>query len=365
MAIISFVHTDFLRLASPIVGLTDCPAWLQKRTADAVRHAARQVFETAISRNAAFVLIAGEISSSAADHHSVAEWWREQTADLKRRGIRTVARTGTTELTAELAGLCDVALRDDQVLEVSRDARGAVQLRATNIPGSSAALTVSIGHQDISRTRGLCYQAIPGTRRDDAVARLSAPNLCRATAGAVQALGPQEQLEGGCIVAEADLAANVIQTEVVSTDVIRFTQEELRAGQVSSPSELVRRIVGAASARPPKNSRTEVVDWIISADVQLRFEEVGQLTSAALLNSLRSELHGGHQGTWPRTVKFSEDSTIRIVNSSGRLLSEFAAASAADSIALRSQVSPDTNAFVTQPATAPVLTGLELLRRVS
>lgn len=65
MSVIRFVHTDSLRLGSPVsLGLSDCPEWLRKVAGSAVRTAVTNVFEAAIAGRCHLLLIAGRLTES-------------------------------------------------------------------------------------------------------------------------------------------------------------------------------------------------------------------------------------------------------------------------------------------------------------
>ena len=83
MSVIRFLHTDALRLGSPVAGLSECPDWLRKTAASAVRTAVTNVIEAAIAGRCQFLFIAGRLTESEQDLELAVAWLMTQTSSLR------------------------------------------------------------------------------------------------------------------------------------------------------------------------------------------------------------------------------------------------------------------------------------------
>ncbi len=322
MTAIKFIHTDYFRLASPIQGLANCPAWLQKLAADSVRQATRNVIDTAIAENVDFLFIAGSVSESLEDQASVGQWLAEQFALLRQRGIRIVAHAETPHQATLLQSICDVVLQR-QCLSVGFDHSDELQFHVGTSNTTADQLLISIG--DLQRqAAALHYTAEPSLSPCSDQDQVSHNGQMAVSAGAVQALSSSEAWKCGCVVVDADLAARTIHTSFVETDVIRFSTEELKVGGLSSAHDLVSEILDASSSLQNR-TRTWVVDWVVSADLVADARQVNELSGDVLLSTIRHQLHGGHYGVWPRKISFSRDSKLTSINGADFALTEYAA----------------------------------------
>ncbi len=90
MSVIRFLHTDSLRLGSPVAGLSESPDWLRKVAGCAVRTAVTNVIEAAVAGRCHLLLIAGRLTESSQDLDLAVTWLKGQTQVLKEHGIRLV-----------------------------------------------------------------------------------------------------------------------------------------------------------------------------------------------------------------------------------------------------------------------------------
>lgn len=313
MSLIRFVHTDFLRLATAVTGLADTPGWLREQAAGCIRTAVRNVADTAINHNADFLLVAGSLTESTADLPLAVMWFQQVTHRLRQAGVQVVVRASTAQEAALLAPVCDLVLGPDELLFASRRPSHDVHLRVCeNHRSSSEELTVSIG-RELSPPEGrTVYNASPATQ-------VSAESDCHGvvgylslSAGAVQAVDPQERFEYGCVVVEADTDTRLLKSEFVPTDVIRFAVEELTLNTAMTVESLASALVGASDSLDRSSPRTLILDWVVDAELTADLQDVGQFDEFALLHRVRSAVQSGHRGVWPRRLSFQRSATLRV-----------------------------------------------------
>lgn len=315
MSTIRFIHTDYLRLARPLQGITSAPGWLQEALIDATRRATRQTIETAISENADFLLIAGGPTDHLEDLEIVCAWLDEQFAVAARSGIQIVAVTDNEAEAIVMRRVCDLVVDRHQYLTASKTAAGELQLSTSvNSPTNRNDLAISFDdlkadHNDLS-----ChYRVFSGSAPDVFSDKHNFRNGF-AAAGAIQSAGPDEQWNGRCVVVAAHLDSCQIQTTSVDVSSIRYVTERLSIEGRTTPGRLVEEIAMASRNLQRSHSETVIVDWVITAPLECRSgHDARSLEQSQLLATLRTDLHSGHQGVWPRSVRFSEQSSVDVV----------------------------------------------------
>ena len=82
-----FLHAADLHLDQPVIGLTDCPEHLLDAVLDAPRLAAERLFRTALTEKVDFVVLSGDVLSTAATGPWGPVFLIEQFEKLRREGI--------------------------------------------------------------------------------------------------------------------------------------------------------------------------------------------------------------------------------------------------------------------------------------
>ncbi|MEQ9409585.1 MAG: hypothetical protein RIK87_17755 [Fuerstiella sp.] len=324
MSTLRFVHAEHFRLGTPLNGLADSPGWLQRLATDSVRQAVRNVVETAVTRKAHFLLIAGRITDTEEDQDAVVRWLDEQFESLRVKGIPVVVTADGSHRTPGLERIADVVLQTNQVLAVELSADQQVRLTAVSSGYSGdAELIVAVGESRSHTQHRLTYHARPAIRPEENRSRHSGDGHLSLSAGAVQAVSPAEQWEAGCVLVEADTKAREIQTTLVPTDVIRFATERVTLAGTVTPDDLILEIVRASQVFDEQQPRTLAVDLVLRADVAAESGQIEQLSEPALLAELRDRLHRGHKGVWPRSVSFSSDSSLLLAADQGAAVDEY------------------------------------------
>ncbi len=90
MSVVRFLHTDALRLGSPVAGLAESPDWLRKVAASAVRTSVTNVVEAAIAGRCQLLVISGRLTELDQDLDLAVTWLAAQTTLLKEHGVRLV-----------------------------------------------------------------------------------------------------------------------------------------------------------------------------------------------------------------------------------------------------------------------------------
>lgn len=317
MSTIRFIHTDYLRLARPLQGIASAPGWLQEALIDATRRATRQTIETAISENASFLLIAGSPTDNIEDLEIACSWLNEQFAVASRAGIQIVAVADHDAEATALRKVCDVVVDRHHYLIADRTASGEVRLSTSvNSPVNRNDLAISFDdlradHQDLA-----ChYHVLSGAAPDVRAQHHHSRSGFAAAAGAIQSAGPDEQWNGRCVVVAAEMDSHKIKTTSIDVSSIRYLTEQLTIVGRTTPGRLVEEIAMASRNLQRGPTETLLVDWVITTTLECRSGHDAQnLEQTELLASLRMDLHSGHQGVWPRSVRFSDQSSVDVVN---------------------------------------------------
>jgi hypothetical protein len=325
MATVRFVHSDYLRLDTPVGGLAGSPDWLRRLATGSVRQAVKNLVQTTIAQRADFLLIAGSVAESDEDIEAISRWLADQFEPLQRRGIKIVVAANSHTSAAALRNVCDVIVRPGGIIGVQHEHGGGIGLQsvaATTAPDTS--FTIAIGND-----RGCCppnrivYQAAPSTSRTANLDRLTTDGCLQLAAGPVQSVSPQESADCGCILVEVDLSTREMQSSFLATDVIRFATEELMLPEVSTVDELIAEISRTSRSLDRRSTQTVIVDWLLQTQVTTDLQGVADLSEANLLTRLRQFLHGGHRGFWPRSIRFSEDSVLRVTAPRGVAVEQY------------------------------------------
>lgn len=324
MSTIRFIHTDYLRLARPLQGIASAPGWLQEALIDATRRATRQTIETAITENAAFLLIAGSPTDNLEDLEIACSWLDEQFAVASRAGIQIVAVADNETEAIALRRVCDVVVDRHHYLMADETASGEVRLTTSvNSPVNRNNLAISFDdlradHQDLA-----ChYHVLSGAAPEIRGQHHRSGNGFAAAAGAIQSAGADEQWNGRCVVVTAHMDSRQIQTSSVDVSSIRYVTERLTINGRTNAGRLVEEIAMASRNLQRSQTETLLVDWVITTALECHTgHEARSVEQSELLSALRNDLHSGHQGVWPRSIRFSEQSSVNVVNQNSESVS--------------------------------------------
>ncbi|MFO1001726.1 MAG: hypothetical protein U0936_15425 [Planctomycetaceae bacterium] len=144
MSTIRFLHTDHLRLASPVAGLSESPDWLRKVASSAVRTAVVNVIEAAIAGRCQFLVVAGRLTESEQDLDLALAWLMSQAASLRDHGVRLVLAGYPVSEHSALRCLDAILLSPGQRLDVWNSASGSTEwtVSSRQVPARSGALGI-------------------------------------------------------------------------------------------------------------------------------------------------------------------------------------------------------------------------------
>ncbi len=318
MSVIRFLHTDSLRLGTPISGLSDSPDWLRKVAASAVRSAVTNVVEAAIAGRCQLLLIAGRLTESSQDLDLAVTWLKNQTVALREHGIRLVIAGHPESDHAALRRLDAILVAPGQRLDVWTSGSEPVECSLSSVatPARSGVLGIEVGTTSGRRPQAdLAYVAVPSvapSSTSDSVDQVASAHdrLLRISAGCPQSIGPMERGAFGCQLVEADLSRQTLTARSCVTDVIRFTQELISCRQGMAASQVSELLRERSRSIVANGRRTTVVEWVIDGHLSLSGSTTESLSEFDLLKDLRGSLHAGHSGAWPFRIRYSDNSTV-------------------------------------------------------
>lgn len=375
MSVVRILHTDSLRLGTPVAGLSDSPDWLRKVAASAVRTAVTNVIEAAVAGRCQYVLIAGRLTESDQDLELAIGWLMSHSAVLREHGIRLVLGGYNESEHPALRRLDALLLSPGQRLDIWNGPGDRLEgvVSSRNVPARPGTLGIEVATLTSARPLAdLAYVAVPSiiaaaaTNSFDGVATAHDRHL-RLSAGCPQAISPAERGIFGCQLVEADLSRQTLTARFCSTDVIRFAQElvNCRAGlQASQLCDLLRE---RSKAIGTSGRCTTVVEWVVDGHLAMSLTGDESLCELELLKDLRASLHAGHAGAWPCRIRFSDSSTVEVASHRCLVTHEFSAV-VRDRFALNERrriASQYSGIGLPLGAGSEAAVGLDVLRRVA
>jgi len=320
MTVIRFLHTDALRLGSPVAGLAHSPDWLRKVAASAVRTAVTNVIEAAVAARCHLLLIAGRLTESDQDLELAITWLKAQTGVLREHGIRLVLAGHPDADHAALRRLDAILVAPGERLDVRSNSADRIECIVTprTIAARPGSLGIEVAGQTTVRPQAdLAYVAIPAvnssamTNSIDGVASAHDRHL-RISAGCPQAVNPAERGVFGCQLVDVDLVHQTLTARFCSTDAIRFAQELVTCRPGTPASQLCDLLRERSRLLDTTGRCTIVVEWIVGGQVVLSPTANDSLDESTLLKDLRGSLHAGHSGAWPCRIRFSDNCTLDV-----------------------------------------------------
>ena len=375
MSVIRFLHTDSLRLGSPVTGLTDSPDWLRKVATSAVRTAVVNVIEAAIAGRCHLLLIAGRLTESREDLEIAITWLKSQTSVLREHGIRLVIAGHPESDHAALRRLDAILVAPGQRLDVWSAGTGQIECNVASIttPGRTGSLGIEVGTETGRRPlANMSYVAIPSltpSSMTDSIDGTATAHeqLLRISAGCPQSIGPMERGVFGCQLVAADPSRQTLTARACTTDVIRFVQELIPCRQGIAIPQLTDLLRERSRTLSTNGRRTTIVEWIIDGHLTMSGAMAESLSEFELLKDLRGSLHAGHAGAWPCRIRFSDHSTVDATHHPSLAAKEFTAV-VCDRIVkagCRDRVGESLAAGTPIGTGSEAAVGLDLLRRVA
>lgn len=368
MSKIKFIHTDYLRLATPVSGIADAPGWLQQLASHGVRQAARNVIDTAIAHEVDFVLIAGGISDSPVDLPAAVAWFSDQSARLKQHGIQVVAVANDFLESSLLKSVCDLVVTTEQSIYASKPLGHRCNLSIDQtVAGHNQDVVVCVGHQQSVVSSQLVYNAMPAIQSSANCNSTTQNGMLSVSAGAIQAVNPDETSDFGCVLVQADSELQELRSEFIVTDVMRFASEELHLSASTTVESLSAAIREASESIGKSLRQTVIVDWCVDARLVSNFSEVSRFCETEILQQLRSDVQSVHRGVWSRRLEFTAESNLQVTSPVLESIEEYIeVVSGASSRFDRNRFTPGQRMLQGESGVDPTLiSGLGLLGRVA
>ncbi len=329
MSVVRFLHTDSLRLGSPVTGLSDSPEWLRRISASAVRQSVINLVDLAIASRCQFVLVAGKVTESPEDLDPAVTWLKTQSQRLSRNGISLVIAGHNSDDFQVLSRLNTVLVASGQCLLAGTGSGLAPNLCvADEVPQRGGnLLRIDVGARG-RPSGGMSYVAVPGLQASSQLLTsggtvVAHDQYLRLTAGPLQGINPSERGPCGCIVVEADFSSQKQVARFCATDVLRFIQELVPCTPGTRLSGLLQ-ILRNRSLNLAGSRGITVAEWIVDGAFLADQEDCQSMFEADLLRDLRGSLNAGHTGAWPCRIRFSERSQLDVHGGLSLLFRELA-----------------------------------------
>ena len=325
-----FVHASDLHLEQPLRGVAVVPDHLRESFADAAYLAAKNVFDTVLAEEAAFLLLAGDVLDphragarglsllleqfDRLAERSIGVYWaggradppdRWPTAVPLPRQVHIFAQGMPEEVTHHrdgepLATILGSSYADRRNAPV-RDFRG----------GSAGRFTVAVafGHANPERLAKshVDYWALGGRH---ARSMLLAAAPAAHYPGSPQGRSPAELGPHGCTVVHVD-EDHEIRTQAVETDVLRWHNERIQLEPGATGTDLERLLYERIEELVESNSgRHLLIRWRIAADPQLAARLRRDRLAKELTDRLRSEF--GHRAPAAWTISLEAQSPAKL-----------------------------------------------------
>jgi len=315
-----FVVTADWRLGDSIVGLSDCPEWLRRAAASAVRRSVQHVVDVAVGSDCQFILVAGRIASR--DNFPVAAaWLRERAGLLNSRGIRLLISGHDADEIAQLAPLDVLAITPSCGLWVTTNGgRPEFSLRQS-AGGWRLQLGSTAGGVDAGLgCRVMGPRDVPGMSAVWTHSSAQPEGWLNVGATYPQRLSADEStIAGGCTLVTVDASTGQLQAEQRLSEVLEFhsIDESCEAG-TTIPSLLKR--LAERSRSLLRGSGVQLVDWQIGGVLRVSLWDDGAFRERDLLQALRGLLNAGHGGAWPYRLRFADGFRVELCAGSSHLL---------------------------------------------
>lgn len=317
-----FLHAADFHLETPPGGIAEIPPQLRDLFLDSIYYAAERVFETAVSEEVEFIVLAGDILDPQLTGPRGPLFLSEQFARLAARGIAVYWAGGRVDppdawpSSVKLPG--NVYLfpqgKPGEVLHHRDGApiarlEGASRVRGKAIrpnqfgpdPGGLYSIAVVHGKADPEafKARGVHYWALGGSHTRQSL--LAGP-LQAHYPGTPQGRKPSETGAHGCLLVTVD-AHQQARTTLVPCDWLRWHEERLLIEETTDRRSLENQLLDRLSALTEAAAGVQLlVSWSIAGSGVL-LEELRRGTLAAeLLDRLRAESGEGRQAAWSTSL---------------------------------------------------------------
>lgn len=314
----NFVHASDLHLERPPGGVEEVPDHLRRLFVEAPYRAAEKVFDTALTAQADFLLLVGDILDPDLAGPRGCVFLAEQCARLAQRNIQIYWAGGRSDhVDLWPAGLdlpnnvhlfprSQVAQvmheRDDEplalLLGISRGDRK--RIRPADFAGEAGspftiAVTYGLADGEGMAGRPVHYWALGGEHARRSV--LTSPSVAHYP-GTPQGRRPRESGPRGCTMVQVDDAARV-RTSFVATDVLRWQDERVLLTQHTSRDQLERQLVERVAALWGTGLGPDMlINWTVAGSASIAAKLQWGSLETDLLSRLRNEYGSRRPALW-------------------------------------------------------------------
>jgi len=318
-----FVHASDFHLEQPLSGVSEVPEHLRELFLESPYTAARQVFETALIEDAAFLILSGDILHPLYGGPRGVMFLREQFARLAEREIAVYWIGGTVDQPDQWpssftlpgnvhvfpCGRVDEYIHEHggtpvaRLLGTSRDKQRTIRAGDFHAdPSGLLTIAVAYGGADPAalQARGIDYWALGG--RHDRVTPTSTPQVIH-YCGTPQGRCPQETGVHGCTLVQVD-EKRQIRTSLIPTDAVRWLNERILVDKETTQSDLETRLRERIHSLHESAAKLYLlITWTIAGGGPLVKQlQCGRLATD-LLERLRTDYGFGSPAAWSLSIQ--------------------------------------------------------------
>ena len=388
---VRFVHTADLHLDAPFQGIGEASERVGRALAESTYEAFRRVVDTALERDADFVVIAGDVYNARDKSVRAQLRFREQVKRLAEAGIDVFVAQGNHDPAGgwsaglALPGNTHVFASDRvERFEVTRDGAPVAAVYGRSFARAAETANLAIGYRrepDDALAVGVLHANIGGDPDYDPYAPASLDDLRAAGmdywalghihkhevlardpwvvyAGSPQGLNPKETGAHGCLVVEV-ASGGGITVEHVETASIAWAQVDLDASAADDLDEVRALVTGACEALLAHEGRHVVVRLALTGRSEAHADLRRAGAIADLLEDIRAEQAGGDPWMWVDRIddRTSAALDLEAVRGGGDFAAE--AARVADELVANPDLLAALVAQIAEPVSASLPGGYE------
>jgi len=313
-----FVHAADFHLERPPFGVTEVPDHLRDLFVEAVYRAAERVFDTALSQEVDYLVLAGDLLEPRwtgprgllflaeqfrrLDERQIAVYWAGGRVDPPDAWPAAVRLPHRVHVFPQDRAQEHLHHRDGtplaRVMGVSRTRNRGVRVSEFD-PDPGGLFSIAVVHGSLEaeslRARGIDYWALGGRHARHTL--FNSPHVGHYP-GSPQGRHPEECGPHGCTLVQVD-AERAVRTTLVPTDVMRWQSERIAVDE-TTPRETLETLLHERMQRLVETAPGVdlLVSWTIVGDGRLVAELREGPLAARMLQMLRSEYGFGPPAAW-------------------------------------------------------------------
>jgi hypothetical protein len=340
--LVRFLHASDFHLEAAPHGITELPAALTDALLEAPYHAAQRVFDAAVSEHVDFVILSGDILDvhqagprgmaflveqfERLEGHGMATYWAAGKVDEPQEWPAAVKLPASVQVFPTFKTEEVSHFRGDRALAnlVGRSFAGTMTIQPADFGGDSGGLPsigITYGRADVERlaARPIDYWALGGRhdRQSLSVRRLGGEEAAEWHAaglihypGSPQGRGFDESGPHGCTLVHIS-DERTVRTQFLTTDLVRFHDEQLTIEKEESRSDVKRRVAERMKLLASQSGqRPLIVQWTLHGGERLGTPYQKRQWCGDLLDWLRSEFGREDTPAWSLAVRIDDASML-------------------------------------------------------